>query len=234
MRWQISVGTGWSLGPFKKNMRERIGRAAARATDKAAQGARDDIRASMRSQRLGGLANTVAATSDLKRGRPQGRGGEVLDVAGFVTLRGIKSQRTAGALDSYLDNDSTDIKPVKGNYLWASTPEIPRFAGRKRMTPSLYYKSGLAAKIGKLVPVKGKRPGEMLLVVPDANISLSRPGKIRPVPKSGRVREGRARVGIVAFVGFRQTRRSRRVDPRAVAEKWQQKLSRMFADEMTG
>jgi hypothetical protein len=233
MQWSISVDTGWTLGPLRKDMRNRIARAGARATDKAAQGVRDDLRTSMRSARLGGLANTVAATSDLRRGRPTGRSSEGVDVAAFVVLRGLKSKRTAGALDAYVDNDSTDIAPVRGRWLAIATREIPARAGRKRMTPELYKSSGLESRIGPLKLVPGKHPGTALLVVEDVTINLAREGKARRSPKNGRARAGRARVGIVAFVLIRQTRRSRRVDPQAIAARWQQRLPRMLSDEMT-
>ena len=234
MRWQIGIGTGWSLGPFKRNMRQRIAKAGARATERAAEGARNDIRSAMRSQRLGNLANVVSFTSDRRKGRPEGRSTERVDVAGFVTLRGIKSERTAGAIDAYVDNDSTQIVPVRGQWLAIATNEIPARVSRKRMTPELYRSSGLETKIGPLQFVPGKHAGTALLVVNDISISLARAGRPRRLPKNGRTSAGRARVSIVAFVLIRQTRRSRRVDPRLIAQKWQQRLGRMLSDELTG
>jgi len=234
MKWQISAGTGFSLGSFKSNMRQRLTRAAAKATDRAAFGARDDIRSAMRNQRLGGLANVISATSDLRLGRPQGRGGALIDVAGFVVLRNIKSQRTAGALDAYIDNESTTISPQKGRWLAIATREIPRFAGRRRMTPALYDSTGLADSIGPLRFVPGKHAGVAYLVVEDATINLARQGKARRLPKRGSVRGGRARVGFVAFVLIRQTRRVRRVDPADIGAKWQQRLPLMLSRELSG
>jgi hypothetical protein len=227
----IAVGTGFSLGPYRRDLGRRIARAAARATEKAAIGARDEIRQQMRAQRLGGLANVVSFTSDLKKGRVPESADGGFDVAGFVTVRGIRSQRTLGALRAYVDNDATSIQPVNGKWLAIATPELPRKAGRRRLTPALYKSTGLEQKIGPLKFVPG-RSGIAYLVVEDATINLARRGKARRLPKRGGARAGRARVGFVAFILIRQTRRSRRVDPRIIAAAWSRRLPGMISREL--
>lgn len=230
MKWQISVGTGYSLGPFRRDMATRLARAAGRASDKAAMGARDDIRRDMRGKRLGNLANVVSFTSDQKKGRiPQG--GDSFDVAGFVTVRGIRSARTAGALKAYVDQDTTNIAPVRAKWLAIPTNEIPRRAGRKRMTPALYKSTGLEGRIGELTFIPGKHSGVAYLVVTDATILRSKGGKAKRPRGRGLGGASRARVGFVAFVLIRQTRRQRRVDPRAIARYWQGQLPKMLAAE---
>lgn len=229
MAWGVRRELGHSLGPWRRDMDSRIAKAAARTADKMAFRVRDSIRAAMRAQRLGNLANAIGATSDLRKKRA-GLGGN-LDVAGFVFAR-ITSSRTAGALQAYVDQDSTNISPVNGKYMWIATSEIPRRAGRRRMTPALYISSGLESRIGPLKFVKGKHPGEAFYVVEDATIHLERFGKARRTPRSGRASAGRARVGIVAFVGIRRTSRSRRVDPRSIAAAETRGMAQLFAEEL--
>lgn len=229
MDLSLRPAPGATTGPWRREITARVIRAAGKTTDKAAFGARDEIRAAMRSQRLGNLANTIGATSDLKKGRPQGRGGsEGLDIAGFVTAS-IRSQRTAGALKAYLDQDQTEINPVAGKYLWIATGEIPRRAGRRSMTPALYRSSGLENTIGPLTFVQGKHPGMAFYVVESTTIQLARQGKAKRLPKRGRVGAGRAHVGIVAFIGIRRTRRSRRVHPAQIAAAWQRRLPSLMS-----
>ncbi|SDA14926.1 hypothetical protein [Sphingomonas sp. NFR15] len=231
MRWKVEPQRGASPGPYRRDLGGRLARAAARATDRAAFGARDDIRQEMRSQRLGNLANAIGATSDLKKGKVPSGLGRGFDVAGFVYAR-IKSSRTAGALRAYVDQDTTDIAPVRGKYLWIATSEIPRKAGRRRMTPELYRATGLENSIGPLVFIKGRHFGEAFYVVKDTTIQLARSGKARRLPKRGKVGAGRARVGIVAFVGIRRTRRQRRVNPRQIAAARQRAMAQLLGKEL--
>ncbi len=220
-----------TTGPWRRNVKDRVTRAAAKATDRAARGALLEIRQAMLAQRLGKLSNAIGATSDLKKGRPGGRGGDRLDVAGFVTRRG-GSARTKGALDAYVENPVTEIVPKRGRFVWFSTPEIPRKAGRRRMTPALYRESGLEQRIGPLQFVPGRNAGVAYLVAQDVTIRGDKVGKALKVPKSGRVARGRARVGIVAFVGIRRTRRQRRIEPGAIAKRWQLQMSLLMREEL--
>lgn len=232
MSWKIQQPGNEALRQFRMKLSKRLTIAAARATDKASQLARDDLRQSMRSQRLHGLANTIGATSDQKKGRASVRDIANLDLGGFVTVRGITSPRTAGALRSYIDQDTTDIAPVRGRWLAIATPNIPKkVAGGRKMTPELYRSSGLEERIVPLQYVKG-RPGVAYLVVPDATVSHSGKGRARPVPKSGRVSAKRARVGFVAFILIRVTRRSRRANPRQIGERWQRRLPALLAEQL--
>lgn len=232
MEWIIQQPGGDALGQFRRTLSKRLTIAAARAADKAAQGARDDIRRDMRAANLGGLARTISSTSDLKKQRVRSGDGSALDVAGFVTVRNVKSPRTAGALRSYLDQETTNILPVRGTWLAIPTQEIPSKVARRKMTPDLYRKAGLEEKIGPLVFVKGPRPGIAYLIVNNVSISLKKSGRARRLPKRGGVRAGRANVSIIAFILVRQSRRSRRVDPRAHAEKWARRLPSLLQLEL--
>lgn len=231
MRFELRPPARGSTGPWRNRCLRRLNDAAARATDKAAFGARDELRAAMRGQRLGGLANAISATSDLRKKRRGIAGGVKLDVAGFVTLR-FKSARTKGALDAYVENDTTQIGPRKGKWLAIATNEIPRRAGRKRMTPARYVETGLENRIGPLTFIPGRTAAVAYLVVKDTTIQLARSGKARRLPKRGRVGAGRARVGLVAFVLIRRTRRQRRVAPREIGARWQQRLPELMKGEL--
>ncbi len=219
-------------GPWRRNTKERVARAAAKATDRGARGALLELRQAMRNARLGRLSNAVAATSDQKKGRPLGRGGtDQIDVAGFVTTRG-RSPRTRGALEAYLENGSTEIVPRRGRFLWFATKEIPQRVGRRRMTPELYREKGFEDRIGKLKFVPGRHAGVALLVAEDVTIRGDKAGKALRVPKSGRVAPGRSRVGIVAFIGVRRTRRQRRVTPGAIGQRWMTQMILLMREEL--
>lgn len=220
-----------TTGPWRRETKERVARAAGRATDRASRGAMLEVRQAMRAARLGKLANAIGATSDIKKDRPSGRGGDRLDIAGFVYAR-IKSPRTAGALDTYLENDATDIAPKRGRWLAFPTTEIPQRAGRRKMTPALYKSAGLEESIGPLQFIRGRSAGTAFLIVPDVTVRTDKRGKARRVSKSGRVGAGRARVGIVAFILIRRTRRQRRVTPEAIAQRWQAQMTLLMREEL--
>lgn len=235
MEWKINQPSGDALSQFRRTLSKRVTIAAARATDKAARLAQDDIRSAMRAQRLGGLANTIGSTSDARKGRANAGDISALDVAGFVILKKLKSPRTAGALQSYIDQDATQIAPVRGRWLAIPTKEIPQKAARRKMTPDLYRASGLEEKIGPLEFVRSKRPGVAYLVVNDVTIRTDgKRGKARRLPKRGVASKGRGHVSIVAFILIRMTRRSRRVDPRQIAEKWARRLPSLLNQELSG
>lgn len=220
----------FDFGAYRKDVAQALVNAAARATAKAALGARDDIRIAMRAQRLGNLANAIGATSDLKKKRvPSGENG--FDVAGFVFAR-VKSERTLGALQSYVDNTTTNIAPKGGKWLAIATDQIPKRVGRKRMTPELYRSGGFEERIGPLTFIKGKHPGVAYLVVKATTVIPGKVGKARRLPKRGRVGAGRVQAGILAFILIRATRRSRRVDPRAIALHWANQLPALIEREL--
>lgn len=219
-----------TTGPWRRKVKDQVLRAAGRATEQASRGALMEIRQAMRAQRLGGLANAIRQTSDRQLNRSgRGTGGQI-DIAGFVTKRG-GSARTRGALDAYLENDATEIRPQTGKFLWIATPEIPQRSRRRRMTPALYREAGLEQSIGPLQFVLGRR-GVAYLVAQDVTVRLGKKGQARRVPKSGRVAPGRARVGVIAFVGIRRTRRQRRVSPVEIGKRWQQQLARLMREEL--
>ncbi len=220
-----------STGPWRRSVKERVTRAAAKATDRASRGALQEVRKAMMAAKLGKLSNAIGATSDLKKGRPGGRGGDRIDVAGFVVTRG-RSPRTSGALDAYVENPATDIRARNGRFMWLATAEIPKRVGRRRMTPALYRESGFETKIGELKFVPGRNAGVAYLVAEDVTIRTDKAGKALRVPKSGRVGRGRSRVGIVAFIGIRRTRRQRRVEPGAIAKRWQLQMALLLREEL--
>lgn len=230
MRFYATAGTGFSLGPWRRNMYDRIQRGGVRATDKAAIGARDDIRRTMRSQRLGNLANAVKQTSDFKKGRIKQLPGGGFSASGVVFAH-IRSERTKGALEAY--TEGATIVPRKGRWLWIATNEIPRLAGRKRMTPELYVEKGYDSRIGPLKFVKTNKASVAYLVVEGVTTSKYRTGSAKRAPK-GHVRKSRQHVSIVAFVGIRQTRRQARFSPFEIGRRWQGKLARLWEREVDG
>lgn len=214
---------------FERHVLFRLERAALRATAAAARGARDEIRAAMAGGALGRLGQAIGAGSDLARGRIYREGGG-FSASGEVHIRG-RSERTRGTIEAY--TDGADIAPRRGGWLWIATAEIPRRAGRRKMTPALYNSTGLDQRIGPLVFRPGRHPGEALLIVSGATLHRSFSGRARRLPKRGRVGETRTgAVSFVAFVGIRKTRRSARLDPAAIIRKYRERLPQLIGDEL--
>jgi hypothetical protein len=224
-RLSLSYGTGISLGPFRRDMLARMAKGAQVATDRASIGAQADIRSAMRGQRLGGLANAIKQTSDLKKGRVKITGNGGFSVSGIVYAH-VRSERTKGALDAY--TEGAQIVPKNGRWLAIATNEIPRLVGRYRMTPQRYVEAGYENRIGPLRFVQTHRANVAYLIAESVTTSPYRSGSARRLPKSGKVRAGRQHVGIVAFVLIRQTKRTKRIDPLQIAQRWQGRIPRLW------
>jgi hypothetical protein len=230
MRFSVTFGTGYSLGPWRRNMFDRLERGALRATDRASIGARDDTRRVMRGQRLGNLANAIKQTSDLKKGRIKRLPGGGFSASGIVFAH-IRSERTKGALEAYTEGST--IVPRKGRWMWIATNEIPRLVGRYRMTPERYDAAGYDRRIGPLKFVQTGKASVAYLVVDEVTTNKHRTGSAKRAPKNPR-KSKRQHVGIVAFVGIKKTRRFARFSPREIGRKWQGRLARFWSEEVAG
>lgn len=183
----------------------RIMLAARRATAKEAERAKNDIRTKHAGLRMGRLLMAIGSSSDKMKNtyRQTARG---FSVSGNVHIRS-RSERTVGAIISV--TEGAEITPRTARWLWIATDEIPKFAGKERMTPRLYRDKGFEQKIGPLVLVKSIN-GNPLLVVKGATVSEG--GKARSArarTKRGAVRKGqRAKEFIVAFIGIPRTSRA--------------------------
>lgn len=225
MKFAISAGTGFNAGAFTRDMNQRLQRAAKRATDQAAAGALQDIRSTMRGQRLGRLANAVQQTSDQKKGRIQDRGDGGWSASGVVYAR-PSGERVRGAIKAY--TEGAVIRAKKGRWLAIPTGEIPSRIGRKKITPELWARGGLNERIGVLHFVPTRKPGIAMLVAQGVSVNPLRARSARRLPKSGRPRAGRVAVSVVAFILIRQTRRSKRFDPHEIAARWQARVPRLM------
>ena len=219
---------------FRRSAIQTIERAALVATHKAARGALGQIRAEMKSRELAGLSNALGSFSDFDKGRVYRQGAEAFSASAGIYLRS-KSERTVGAIISY--TEGATITPTNSRWLWFPTEEIQRFVGskstRRRLTPGLWKQRGLDAKIGPLIPIRGIN-GYPLLILKNVGVSLA--GKKRSVKglkKNGQPRKGQvAKEFIVAFIGIPNTRRARRVDLIAIAQRWASLVPDYFAEEM--
>jgi hypothetical protein len=216
------------INRVRRDLRDTLQRAGQRATHEAGQAAHQDIRSQMRSQRLGGLANTVKFRSDLRDRHVHSRGSG-WSVSSFI-YAAPKGERAAGALKSYLDGG--EIVPGRGKWLAIASNRIPRRAGRRKMTPQLYVERGLETTIGPLEFVKGPTPGIAYLIVKGASVNPSRPASARRLPRSGKPRAGRVAKTIVAFTLIRATRRTRRVDVHSLADKWAARVPGLIEREL--
>lgn len=200
---------------FKRGAIQQMERAALIATDTAARTAVSTLRAQMAGAGLGRLGNAITSTSDLRMsGRVHRRGAEGFSASGIVHLR-TANERTVGAIISY--TEGAEIS-ARGPWMWITTPDLQkRVKGNFRMTPARYRAGGYEGKIGPLVQIPGRHPGEALLIV--RNITTRAVGRANPrrLPDSGRVRAGRVlQEQFVAFVGIRRTSRRARVNPNAI------------------
>lgn len=208
---------------------QRIMFAARRATDIEARKVALEVRSQMAATKLGRMGNAIGSSSDLTKNRyhrtPRG-----FSVSGNVHIRS-RSERSVGAIISY--TEGAEITPRNGRWLWIATDEIPKFAGKERMTPALYRKMGFEQRIGPLVVVKSIN-GNPLLVA--KNISVSEGGKsrsARALTKSGRPRKGqRAKEFVVAFIGIPRTSRAARVSVSAIMQQALDRLPNTFETEL--
>lgn len=207
------IGRPGQFQEFRRSCIQRMEKASLVATDRASRSGLGVLRTAMQGAGLGKLGNALGAGSDLKKGRGVHRlanGG--YRASGWIHIRS-RSERATGAIVAY--TEGAEIVPRKGRWMWISTDEIPRRAGRHRMTPALYNSTGLSNRIGELVQIPGRHAGEALLVVRNVSVDrFGRRGKARRLPKRGALGGSRERKDfIVAFVGIRRTSRSARVHP---------------------
>lgn len=220
---------------FQQAVLGRVARAAAYATDEAARQAHFNITGAMGAMKLGKLARAVGHGSDLKKRRvppPNAR----FRVSGWVFARGKRgaSDRTFGALKAY--TEGATIVPRKGRWLWIATDEIPQKAGRHRMTPARYIASGLERRIGELEFIPGDHAGEAFLIARDVTVNAANGyGKARRAPRRGAIGASRKKVDfIVAFIGIKITRRSKRVDPRKLTADAARRVPQLMLRHLTG
>lgn len=204
---------------LRRDSEERIAAALLKATDHLSRSALNELRNRMSSAGLGRLGYGLGQYSDLQ-GRGVYRRANGFSASGTVFIR-ASSKRTRGAIEAY--TEGANISPRRGRWLWIATNEIPKKAGRFRMTPALYNKNGFDTKIGPLVTIKGIN-GYPLKVVRDATVSAAGlKGKARSRTKSGGIRKGqREKATIVAFFAIPYTSRGARVNVQDIGRKYQQ------------
>ena len=227
----VTIGRPGQFAAFERECKAAIERAALRATARAARQATGEIRDGMRGAGLGRLSNAIGSGSDLTKNGHAQRRGQGLSASGWVHVRG-RSARTVGAIEAY--TEGANITPAKGKWLAIPTSEIPKRAGRQKMTPKLYDETGLNERIGPLRFVRGRAGGEALLIVQDVTVDrFGRAGKARRLPKRGALGPSRERRDfIVAFVLIKTTTRSARVNPLAIIAANAARLPDIMADEL--
>lgn len=221
-------------GPFAQFRRfaeQRLETAALIATDRARSIALARVRSEMKGAALGNLGSALGSGSDLEEGRGvfrYGNGG--FSASGVVFVRS-GSERSRGAIEAY--TQGAEIAPVRGRWLWIATDQIPKRAGRLRMTPALYVKNGFEQKIGPLQFIRSVN-GYPLLVVKTASVALSgRARSAKSLNKKGLPRKGQvAKEFIVAFIGIPRTSRAARVDVLAIMREVQQQLPDLLSQAL--
>lgn len=190
-----------------------LAEAAAVVTDRAAIAGQRKIQSDMQGARLGRFRRVVKATSDRKKGIRPIASTEMRWRAGSAVFRRTEnSPRAAGAWEAYTKGPV--IVPKRGRWLAFPTDNVPKRAGRRKMTPALYNASGFASKIGPLVFIPGANPGVALLIVKNVTAPS---GNKRGVAKKRGARGGlggrAAREFLVMFILIRRTKRDVRFRP---------------------
>jgi hypothetical protein len=222
---------GAAFEPFYRDAIQRIERGALIATDRAATEGLADIRGAMQGASLGRLGNALGATSDLKRGVGVHRAGaEGFSASGTIFIRS-RSDRTRGAITAY--TQGADIRPVRGRWLWIPSDQIPRVSQRERLTPELWHRNGLDAKIGPLVLITG-RNGFPLLIVKNVGVAATGAARsVKSLTKRGMPRKGQvATETVVAFTAIPATSRAARVDVPHVLGAVQRQMPNYLAEAM--
>lgn len=187
----------------------QLGDAALYASDVAAAEAQKKIRADMAGRKLSRLRGIVRQTSDKKKGRRPRTGLDQKWRAGSVVFRRTDgSPRAAGAWEAYTKGPV--IIPKRGRWLAFPTANVPKRAGRRKMTPALYRSAGFEGKTGPLQFIKGPTPGVAYLIAKDVTVG----GGNRSGPASRSRRGGRVRREfVVMFILIRRTKRDVRFRP---------------------
>lgn len=211
---EIPPGGFVTLGGQMRDLAEQL---ALDVSDRAATKALRGIRSDMAGAKLGGLGRAITMTSDKVKGRGVYRQGGISRASGVIFIRS-RSPRTVGAIISYTEGAQIAAKNPSG-YLWypldAAQRLIGKGADRKRLEPRFWRSSGLEAKLGPLIRIRGA-DGAPLLVVRNVGVSGVAGGSKRPrsLTRSGRPRKGDVLAEIVPiFKGIRATSRAARVFP---------------------
>jgi hypothetical protein len=211
---EIPPGGFVALGGEIKRLAENL---ALEVSDRAASKLKSQIRQDMAGARLGRLGQAIGSTSDKMKGRGVYRRGQISRASGVVFIR-TRSPRTVGAIISY--TEGAEITPKRGPYLWypleSAQRVVGRGANRRRLTPSMWASSGLEAKLGPLIRIRGA-DGLPLLVVRNVGVSAvgARGGRPRSLTRRGAPRRGDRLAEIVPiFKGIQRTARAARINVR--------------------
>lgn len=230
VRGTVAMPPRSAFDAFERASVGRLQAAALNATSRAARGALTKLRSDMTSAGLGRLGNGLGAGSDAEKSGGVHRNGLGWSASGWVFIRS-RSERTRGTIESY--TVGAEIAPRNGRYLWIATDQIPTRAGRYKMTPALYNRTGLDAKIGPLVPVRSKS-GTMMLIVKNVGVNAAgKPRSARSLTKRGMPRKGQIGAEfIVAFYAIDRTSRRGRVDVQAIIREAQASLPTLMEQEL--
>lgn len=222
----VTIGRPGQFREFERACKAAFERAALRATKRAATAAAQQVRAAM----PGRLGGAIKAGSDLDKRGAANQGPAGPRASGWVVVRG-KSERGRGAVIAA--TEGADIVAKGGRWLAIATNDIPRRAGRRRMTPDLYRSQGFEQRIGPLEFLAGKG-GRAFLIVRNVSVDrFGRKGSARRLPGKRALRGTRERRDVlIAFILIRATRRSRRVDANAILAAQAARLGDMLSEEL--
>ena len=231
----VSVSFPNAFDDLEKFARLRAEKAALEATRRAGVMAKNRIRDAMAGARLGRLGNAIGTTSDAEKRGTVYRRGDGFSASAAIFVRS-KSERTLGAIASYTQ-DSTEIAPVRGRWLWIPTDAMQRVAGKgkakRRLTPGNWAELGMESKLGPLRYLKSVN-GWPLLAVERVGVSATGAARsARGLTKKGLARKGQVRRELlVCFVAIPRTSRQGRINVPDILRSVAQELPTLFTDEL--
>lgn len=208
---------------LEREFSRQLEKSAIAFTLRAAKTVKEKIRSEMATAGLGTLGMGIGHG----HGGPEEKAGNVRrkgagwSASGAVFIR-EGSRRTRGAIASYTDLPSTQIRPKNGRWLWIATPDLKRVVGlpkdgkggpsKARLTPALWDLT-YGLKFGSLQVIKGINGRPLLILSNPAGVSLSGKRGIRTLRKNGQPRRGDiAKKFIVAFIAIPATSRAAKIN----------------------
>lgn len=222
-----------ALDTFRFRTERQIQRALLRTAAITADRGKTRIRERFAGAGLGRLGQAIAGEHDTVI-HARSDGGFSASAQFFVRSR---SDRTRGAIESY--TEGSDIRPVRGRWLWIPTEDAQRVAGsgakKRRLTPGLWRENGLDRKIGPLIMIRSAN-GRPILAVENIGVDLSgaRPSA-KSLKKNGmpRVRQIKRQL-VVMFVAIPRTSRAARVNITEILRGVRDEFAGTFNSELMG
>lgn len=234
IRFRVSVPGAPEYGRWRRKNLADVVRAGKVTADTISTIARDNIRSRMRASGMGGrFVYYVGSGSDLKKRRSNIGPGGLPRMSAWVFTRSPSKPsadqiRGAGTFKAY--TDGATMRSRRGTWLAYPTRNLPRYAGRNRVTVGNYAAKGLDQRFGPLVFKKiSSRIAIWFVKTKESAVPGIRGGKRTPFGKSKFSRIS-GNDGIkVMFIGIKVTGRKSRFRPVDIVRDEMSRFPKLFA-----